>query len=98
MHCVRIVGAVSSPLQINNVDVCTYMNEVNLGDLTSIFKGNIENLTMGVDFDIWKPTLDKSISKKKYNLKNETFVLTSVSRLVSIKQIDKVINILNQKI
>ena len=81
---------------INNIDVCTYMNKVNLGDLTSIFKGKIENLTMGVDFDIWKPTIDKSIAKKKYNLKNETFVLTSVSRLIPLKQLDKVINFLNQ--
>jgi len=81
---------------INNIDFCTYMNKVNLDDLTSVFKGKIENLTMGVDFDIWKPAIDKSIAKKKYNIKNETFVLTSVSRLVPLKQVDKVINILNQ--
>lgn len=81
---------------INNIDLCTYMNKVNLSDLTSIFKGKIQNLTMGVDFDIWRPTLDKSIAKSKYNLKNETFVLTSVSRLIPLKQLDKVITILNQ--
>jgi glycosyltransferase involved in cell wall biosynthesis len=81
---------------INNIDVCTYMNKVNLSDLTSIFKGNIENLTMGVDFDAWQPTLDKNISKKKNNVKNKTFVLTAVSRLVPLKQLDKVITILNQ--
>jgi glycosyltransferase involved in cell wall biosynthesis len=81
---------------INNINLFTYMNERNLGDLTDIYKGKVENLTMGVDFDFWKPAKNKILAKAKYNLSSETIVFTSVSRLIPIKQIDKAIMVLNQ--
>jgi len=80
---------------INRFDLITYQNDKNLHKLKSIYHGKLEKITMGVDFDEFRP-LDKIGCRKELNLPLEKKIILSVGRLNSLKQNDKVIKTLNK--
>lgn len=67
----------------SNVDYVTYMNNQNLKYLDELYVGEKIKLTMGCDFDYWKR------GEKKIG---DPIVFSHASRLIPIKQIDKLIN------
>jgi glycosyltransferase involved in cell wall biosynthesis len=71
------------------------MNDYNLSKLEEIYSGPKSKLTSGVDFDYWKP-LDKARARADLGINPERFVIFSSSRLIPIKQIDKLIRILEK--
>lgn len=80
-------------------DFITYQNNHNLQYFKSIYSGPISRVTMGVDFDKFKP-IDRIWCRKQLNLPLEKKIFLTVSRLNPSKQIDKVISIfkkLNKK-
>ena len=79
---------------IKHIDYVTYMNEVNLDKLEEIYDGPKDKLTSGVQFDFWHK-LDRISCRKQKNLPLDKFIIFSSSRLIPLKQVDKLINILN---
>lgn len=78
---------------IKKVDYITYMNETNLDKLESIYTGSKEKLTSGVDFSFWH-ALPKQSCRDELDLPKDRFIIFSSSRLIPIKQIDKMLDIL----
>lgn len=83
--------------QLNRVETITYQNKfqqdilLNLG----IKESKISFLTMGVDFNLWKPA--SIIEAKKYfNINNKTTVFSMASRFNNLKQIDKVMQVFTE--
>lgn len=61
---------------------------------TKIFHRDFANF--GSQFDEWKRTLTKEEAKKNLNIPEDKFIMFSSSRLIPIKQIDKMIEVLAQ--
>lgn len=68
----------------SNVDYVTYMNNQNLKYLDELYAGEKIKLTMGCDFDYWHR------GRKKIE---DPIVFSHASRLIPIKQIDKLIEV-----
>lgn len=71
----------------SNVDYVTYMNNLNLKYLNELYSGEMMKLTMGCDFDYWK-----GAGKKM----GDPIVFSHASRLIPIKQIDKLIEVFTE--
>ena len=61
---------------------------------TKIFHRNFANFGSG--FDEWKRKYSKKEAREKINIPNDKFIMFSSSRLIPIKQIDKLIEVLSQ--
>lgn len=70
-----------------NVDYVTYMNNQNLNYLNELYSGEKIKLTMGCDFDYWK---------RGAKIIEAPIVFSHASRLIPIKQIDKLIEVFSQ--
>jgi glycosyltransferase involved in cell wall biosynthesis len=76
------------------VDLVTYCNERTRETLGRYFKDEMILLYVGIDFNLWKRRSEKNHIRKSLGLKNSDFILLSSSRFNSLKQIDKMINVL----
>lgn len=76
----------------NYYSLITYQNKKNLKSLKNIYKGPIEQATMGVDFLKYKQ-LNKLECREELNLPSDRRILLSVGRINSLKQIDKLIDV-----
>jgi len=79
---------------VKNFDLITYQNDENLISLERFYKGPLEKITMGVDFDEFFPR-DKKSAREKLNLPLNKKVFLTISRLNTSKQIDKLIKVFN---
>jgi len=77
------------------VDHITYPSENNKTTLSNYYNGTLTKLTMGIDSGKFR-TIDKKECRKKLNLAGDRKVLLTVSRLYDLKQVDKIIEILNE--
>jgi glycosyltransferase involved in cell wall biosynthesis len=73
----------------------TYPSEKNLNRLKKYYNGRITKLTMGIDTTIFKMN-NKKECREKLLIPNEKMVLLTVSRLYELKQVDKLIDVLNR--
>ncbi|MFW9875653.1 MAG: glycosyltransferase family 4 protein [Candidatus Thorarchaeota archaeon] len=81
---------------LTNIDLITYQNNKHVEYLKSInYKGQIERITMGCDFNFWVHG-NKEISKKEFNVVSNTMVFSMASRFNNLKQIDKVIDVFTE--
>jgi glycosyltransferase involved in cell wall biosynthesis len=78
---------------IKKIKYLTYCNDKHLKHLNAIYKGRKEKLTMGCDFSFWHK-LDKITCRQELNLPLNQFIFVTPARLVSLKQIDKFIEVL----
>lgn len=76
------------------VDVVGYCNERSRATLGRYFRGEMKLLPVGIDFDYWTRQSDKRQARATLGLGNGDFILLSSSRFNSLKQIDKVIDVL----
>jgi glycosyltransferase involved in cell wall biosynthesis len=77
------------------VDHVTYPTEKNISTLKKYFDGKLTKLTMGIDTNKFR-VLNKKECRKKLKISDGTKVLLTVSRLYDLKQVDKIIEILNE--
>jgi len=76
------------------INAITYQNNRHSRYLKIIgYSGLSKELTMGCDFDFWKPG-DKVHVKSTLGISTDTFVISMASRFNELKQIDKVIKVL----
>jgi glycosyltransferase involved in cell wall biosynthesis len=78
-----------------NVDVVTYQNSFNLESLNKHYTGKIYQINMGCDFSYWKKG-NKNEKRKILNIDKNKLVLFTSSRLVREKQIDKLIELIDE--
>jgi glycosyltransferase involved in cell wall biosynthesis len=78
---------------INKIRCITYQNDKNLDSLKKIYKGRLEKITMGCDFNFFKK-LDKNICRQELNLPLDRFIMVTTANFTTNKQIDKFIKIL----
>jgi len=79
---------------INKLKCITYQNNSQLSGLRKIYNGRLEQITMGCDFSFWHK-LDKNSCRKELNLPSDKLILLTIARLVSPKQLDKMIRVLS---
>jgi glycosyltransferase involved in cell wall biosynthesis len=79
-----------------NVDAAMCCNKRSKISLARHFKKQISVLPVGVDFDFWKPKLKKKTARKKLGLENDKFIILSSCRFNPSKQVDKMINRMNE--
>lgn len=73
----------------------TYNNSNNISELSKYEKMGVERIFTGCDFDYWTSG-DKEVAKKKWGFHKDTFIFSMASRFFPIKQIDKIISILDE--
>ena len=78
---------------IKNIDFITYQNKQHLEYLDNLYSGPKKRVVMGCDFNFWKSE-DKNEAKKYFGVKPKTKVFSMASRFNSLKQIDKIIEVL----
>ncbi len=76
------------------INYLSYPNEKNINILKKYYKGRLSKLTMGIDTSKFKP-VDKQSCRHSLKIPIEKKVLLSVSRLYDLKQLDRIIEILN---
>jgi len=79
---------------INKINLFIYCNSKHLSHLIRIYHGEKINITPGCDHSFWVK-VDKQACRKVLNLPQDAFILLSVCRLVSGKQVDRFIQVLN---
>jgi len=77
------------------VNHITYPSEKNIDTLRKYYNGGVTKLTMGIDSDKFK-VIDKNECRNKLRIPKDKKVLLTVSRLYDLKQVDKIIEILNE--
>jgi len=80
---------------ISEIDGVIYINNKNISYLRRYFKGATALIPMGVDFSFWQAGC-RLTARKKLNLPELKKIILSSSRLVDIKQIDKLIDSLKK--
>jgi glycosyltransferase involved in cell wall biosynthesis len=80
---------------MQKIDVVTCSDARSLNNLERYFRGTCISLSIGIDFDFWRRRTDSARIRRALNLDPRSLVLFSSSRLNSLKQIDRVINVLN---
>jgi glycosyltransferase involved in cell wall biosynthesis len=78
------------------VDAITYTSEVSRRNLDRYSDTRKRSLSIGIDFDYWKRSEEQDGVRRKLNLGLKKKVLFSSGRLVGLKQVDKVIMVLNK--
>ena len=82
-----------------SIDMISEQNDEIINILQKFSKKNVLNLTMGCDFDFWKPISPVTVKKTlrgKYNIPSDDIVLLTGSFFINRKQIDLFIKILNE--
>lgn len=77
------------------VDHVTYQTEKNIAKLKKYFQGKVTKLTMGIDTNKYT-NIDKKGCREKLIIPQNSNVLLTVSRLNDLKQVDKIIDVLNK--
>jgi len=77
-------------------DVITYTSEFSKRNLERYYKGEKISLSIGIDFDYWSRRKNKSEIRDSLGLNDSQKMLFSSSRLNSLKQVDKVIDVLGR--
>ncbi|MGE5343001.1 MAG: glycosyltransferase family 4 protein [Candidatus Omnitrophota bacterium] len=78
---------------VANIDWVTAQNRENLEYLARIgYQGQIERITMGCDFDFWRPE-NQEEAKKEFSINPETRVFSMASRFAPLKRIDRIIEV-----
>ncbi len=77
------------------VDHVTYQTEKNIGTLKRYYNGKLTKLTMGIDTNKFR-VIYKKECREKLLIPKETKVLLTVSQLIVRKQVDKIIDLLNE--
>ena len=80
---------------INHVNAFTIINHNHLDSFSKVFSGPYSIVPMGIDTSVWSKK-DKTESRETLHLPLDKTILFSSSRLNSLKQIDKLIQILNK--
>ncbi|MCJ7483451.1 MAG: glycosyltransferase [Thermodesulfovibrionales bacterium] len=80
---------------VGTLSAMTYMNDRNLGLLKRFYRGPLEKITMGVDFDYWRK-LDQHACRRDLQLPLQRKILFTSSRLNELKQVDRFIQVLNR--
>ncbi|HRR39707.1 MAG TPA: glycosyltransferase [Syntrophales bacterium] len=78
------------------VDVISVQAESAVAEIRKVFKGRIEKLTMGCNFDFWYPvpSIDTKASiRKELRISNDKTVFLTTGNFVPLKQLDKLIDI-----
>lgn len=84
---------------IKRIDLWTDQNDYYINSLKKYSKREIFRLTMGIDFNFWKPVKSLSIKnelRNKLGFNKDAYIMFSGCNLVENKQIDKFIKILNK--
>ena len=80
-------------------DVIGGQNRASLDNIQMMYHGRIERLNMGCDFDFWIPVPSDEIKRdvrKKLGIPNNRTVFLVVSFFVTLKQLDKLINVFKE--
>jgi glycosyltransferase involved in cell wall biosynthesis len=80
---------------ISGVDYVMMQNQEHLGDLKDLFRGPVEMVTSGCEFDKWKP-MDRQEARKALGLPADKTIFFTSSLLIPIKQLDKLIQVLTR--
>lgn len=80
---------------IRNIDHVMVQNNYYLDDLKELYKGPIEKVTSGCEFDLWKP-MDMEEARKALALPMNKKIFFTSSLLIPIKQLDKLIQVLTE--
>jgi len=78
------------------VDIISCCNERTQKNLRRYFKQDIYLIPLGTDFDFWKSQKPKEQIRRRLGVDEKKKIFLSSSRLVKLKQIDKVIEILKK--
>lgn len=78
---------------INRIDYVMVQNSWYLEDLKEIYKGPIDKVTSGCEFDVWQP-MDRQEARKALGLPEEKTIFFTSSLLIPIKQLDKLMEVL----
>lgn len=78
-----------------HVNSFTLINHKFLKDFSKVYPGPYSIVPMGIDTEYWTKK-DKAACRKALNLPKDRIILFSSSRLIQLKQVDKLISILNR--
>jgi len=78
----------------DKIDFVGYCNEKSRDNLRAYFRGEGGMLHAGIDCNIWKRRRDKSNTRRKLGLDGGALIVLSSARFNSLKQIDRMISIL----
>lgn len=90
-----LVKHIKGKIVFSKIDGVIYINNKNISSLKRYFKGPAALIPMGVDFTFWQ-TGCKSAARNKLNLPEHKKIILSSSRLVDLKQVDKLIDALKK--
>jgi len=79
---------------LNEVAFVAYCNGEDRVSLERYVNARTIVLPVGIDFDFWRRKSEKNSARKRLGLRNTSFILLSSSRLNSLKQIDRMIDVL----
>ena len=82
--------------RFKKVNLISYCSKENRNTLRRYFNKKIVCLRLGIDFDFWNSRFTRNEIKKKLGLQNDRYILLSSSRLNSLKQVDKMIEVLKR--
>lgn len=83
---------------LNYADVISEQSKTALNEVRRIYKGHIEKLTMGCDFDFWIPVVSHEIKhriQENLNISSGKKVFFASGNFVPRKQLDKLIEVFN---
>jgi glycosyltransferase involved in cell wall biosynthesis len=84
---------------LNRIDFLSDQNKKIISILENYTKRKVETLTMGIDFNFWKPCptpIMKKQLRQKYDINDNQLVLLSACNLIPRKQIDYFLNTLEE--
>ena len=79
-----------------NIDLISEQSKSALAEVRRVYKGRMEKLTMGCDFDFWKPVASQEIKKNvqnKLNIPVGKKVFFASGNFVERKQLDKLLEV-----
>jgi glycosyltransferase involved in cell wall biosynthesis len=79
--------------RVDSAVCCNSRSKINL---QRYFKKHISVLPVGIDFEFWKPMMDKQAAREDLGLENGKFVLLSSCRFNPSKQVDKMIGVMKE--
>jgi len=81
---------------IKYIDIISEQEESALKEVRKVYNGRIEKLTMGCNFDYWKPVPSKELKKsirKELKIPQEKIVFFASGNFIPRKQLDKLIEV-----
>lgn len=80
---------------IQGINYVMMQNQEHLDDLKEMFKGPVDMVTSGCEFDAWQP-MDRQQAREALGLPADKIIFFTSSLLIPIKQLDKLIQVLTR--